>query len=297
MKLQSSGKIILIGHTGFVGSVCYQFLKAKLGSRVMGVSSAQADLTKPSSVKKLTRLFDKNATVVFIAAITREERDDFSAFKDNMAMITHVAQALDEKNVKQFVYLSTVSVFGPMLKKGVVTENTPPVPDSFYTLAKFNGEVVFSQLCKLRGIPALILRMPRVYGAYDLKAKYGPSYFVRSAVKHKKVAIFGDGCEKRAFVFVEDVVRFLLIIFKKTRTGTFNFVADQSRSYQAAVDSIIKASKSSVQLENLTRVAPAHDENFDNQLLKKNFKQFSFTSLEKGVTRAYHQLLEDYGRS
>ena len=281
-------KIIIFGHQGFVGSYCYQSLKNIFHSKVIGFSSKGLDLTNPSSVRKLIRLFDSNTVVLFLSAITREERDDLTSFAMNMSMVDHVAQALERKRIKKFIFMSTISVYGEALKQGLISQNTDPKPDSLYGLAKFHGEFLIKKACAKQKTPYLILRMPRVYGAGDEKAKYGPSQFVRTAVLEKKVVLYGDGKEKRAFLFIEDIIDLLLDNIVNKSQGLVNFVPSTTHSYDEVVR-LIKELVPALRVQHRLQTNPTRNEKFDNHLFRKTFPGFIFTPLKEGITKTYHQ--------
>ena len=66
-------KIIVLGHTGFIGKNVFVALKKKYQKNkiihLRGLSSGQVDLTNKSSIKKLKREIANNSIIIICSAI------------------------------------------------------------------------------------------------------------------------------------------------------------------------------------------------------------------------------------
>ena len=96
-------KLLLTGHSGFIGS---QFIK---------YNSDKFEIIRISDLKNLS-IDDLNGidTIVHLAALTNLGRNNsFESYLDaNLELTTSIATVAKKAKVKQFVFLSTVKVYG-----------------------------------------------------------------------------------------------------------------------------------------------------------------------------------------
>ncbi|MFN2394626.1 MAG: NAD-dependent epimerase/dehydratase family protein [Bacteroidales bacterium] len=114
--------------------------------------------------------------------------------------------AIEESNVKKFIYLSTTSVYGA--SDEIITTDTIPDPKTFYGSSKLRGEKHVERL--LDKMDAYIIRCGNVYG-------YSPSVRFDAVINRfmfevnfmGRIQINGNGQQIRAFIHVDKVVRVL----------------------------------------------------------------------------------------
>lgn len=112
-----------------------------------------------------------------------------------------------EHRVKKFVHASTGSVYGEV--KGVINEDTPRKPLSFYGVSKTAGETYVMLFNKQKGLDTTILRYFHVYGErQESRQEVGGvvAIFTNNILKDKPIYIHGDGSQKRVFTYVKDIV-------------------------------------------------------------------------------------------
>lgn len=114
--------------------------------------------------------------------------------------------ALEESNVKKFVYLSTTSVYGA--QDEMIHADTPPEPKTFYGSSKLRGEKHVERL--MAKMDTYIIRCGNVYG-------YSPSVRFDAVINRfmfevnfmGRIQINGNGQQTRAFIHVDKVVSVL----------------------------------------------------------------------------------------
>lgn len=114
--------------------------------------------------------------------------------------------ALEESQVKKFVYLSTTSVYGA--QDEMIHADTPPEPRTFYGSSKLRGEKHVERL--MDKMDTYIIRCGNVYG-------YSPSVRFDAVINRfmfevnfmGRIQINGNGQQTRAFIHVDKVVRVL----------------------------------------------------------------------------------------
>ncbi len=87
-------------------------------------------------------------------------------------------------------------------------------PNSFYGVHKLTIENYLKVFHALEGLPYCVMRLSNPYGAYQpLERKhYGViNRFIQLASSQQPMTIFGEGCQKRDYIFVEDAIVALLL--------------------------------------------------------------------------------------
>jgi UDP-glucose 4-epimerase len=116
--------------------------------------------------------------------------------------------AVEESDVKRFVYTSSTGVYGS--SKIPAHEDTPPDPQTFYAASKLRGEDHVRRLIKSNKIDAYLMRCGNVYG-YSKSMRFDAviNKFVFEANFNKLVTIQGDGKQSRTFIHIDMVAKAL----------------------------------------------------------------------------------------
>jgi UDP-glucose 4-epimerase len=130
--------------------------------------------------------------------------------------------AIEESNVKRFIYASSTGVYGSSVE--AVDESSVPEPQSLYATSKLRGEEHVRRLSDK--ISTYIMRCGNVYG-YNKSMRFDAviNRFVFEANFNKMVTIQGDGKQSRAFIHVEMLARALgNLADTSLANGTYNLV-------------------------------------------------------------------------
>jgi UDP-glucose 4-epimerase len=130
--------------------------------------------------------------------------------------------AVEENNVKRFIYTSSSGVYGS--SSGAVDESTIPNPKTFYAISKLRGEEHVRRL--FDKIDTYIFRCGNVYG-YSKSMRFDSviNKFVFEANFNRIVTIQGDGKQSRSFIHIDRVSKALdNCITSDLPGGTYNLV-------------------------------------------------------------------------
>jgi len=130
--------------------------------------------------------------------------------------------AVEESNVKKFIYTSSVGVYGS--SDQALDEQTPPNPKTFYAISKLRGEEHVRRL--LTKMDTYIFRCGNVYG-YSPSMRFDAviNKFVFEANFEKRITIHGDGEQARTFIHIDLIARALAnVLTKNLAGGTYNLV-------------------------------------------------------------------------
>ncbi|MHA1820286.1 MAG: NAD-dependent epimerase/dehydratase family protein [Promethearchaeota archaeon] len=116
----------------------------------------------------------------------------------------NVLTAALKNNVKKVIYASSGGVYG-QASYLPEDENHPLMPHWPYGVSKLAGEKYCTQFTQLFGLPTVSFRYGIVFGPHEWFGRV-LTMFIKRALEGKPPIIFGDGLQKRDFVYVEDVV-------------------------------------------------------------------------------------------
>ncbi len=127
--------------------------------------------------------------------------------------------AVEESKVKKFIYLSSTSVYGASSEAFDI--NSTPNPETFYAISKYRAENHVQRLMKK--IPTYIIRCGNVYG-YGVSMRFDAviNRFMFEASFTNRIHIYGDGTQRRSFIYIDKIVDILKnLIFSPLLGGTF----------------------------------------------------------------------------
>lgn len=272
-------RIVLLGHSGFVG----RHLEAHLRRQKLELvcfSVSNLDLTQPSAIESLTNIFDAQTAVVMTAGVKRQWGDTLDAFSQNVAMAVSVSRALQARPVPRFIFFSSAAVYGEEHHNEAITEETAVRPTSLYGAAKFASECV---LRKTLPTGFVALRPPLIYGPGDTSKSYGPAGFVHAALHREPITLWGEGDEKREFIYVEDVVALTGRLVFHDYDGVLNVASGRSYTFQQAAT--IATRESRTPITSRPRSKPKVDHGFDNTRFTGLFPDFQFHNLADGIDK------------
>ncbi len=273
-------RVVILGGTGYLGRVIGRHAEAA-GLEVDSWGSKQGDLCKPETLASLRA--DDHTAVVLAAAITRDVRDDDASMQLNLDMARNVAAFAQRRKPGHLVYLSSVSVYGRSKTDLGITEQTPVDLDSRYAKAKHGGEEILAE----SGVPLTVLRGCQVYGPTDTHVTYGPSRFIDGIRREGKLSLFGEGDERRDFLFEDDFGAVVQRLTSARATGTYNLATGQSRSFMDLAEALKRIVPSPFELVKAPRKVAKVDQGFKIDLLRSRLPGLRFTPLEEGLRKSW----------
>ncbi|MDH3322313.1 MAG: SDR family oxidoreductase [Flavobacteriaceae bacterium] len=133
--------------------------------------------------------------------------------------------AIEESEVKKFIYTSSASVYGASSQEA--DEQTFPNPKTFYGISKLRGEEQVNRLFD-KDMEVFIIRCGNIYG-YSKSMRFDSviNKFMFEANFKNRIAIKGSGDQHRSFIHVDKTANILSnLIFSKLPKGTYDLVED-----------------------------------------------------------------------
>lgn len=123
---------------------------------------------------------------------------------------------------KLFYHISTDEVFGSLGKEGLFTEATAYDPKSPYSASKASSDHMVRAYGHTFGIPVIISNCSNNYGPNQFPEKLIP-LAINNIKNSKPVPVYGKGENIRDWLYVEDHVSAIDLIFHKGKRGeTYN---------------------------------------------------------------------------
>ena len=231
--------ILVTGASGFIGSfIVEEALKRKFAvwAGIRATSSRkylrqrkihflELDFAHPNELRAQLSghkgTYNKFDYIVHCAGVTKCADQKMFDYV-NYLQTKYFVDTLKELNMvpKQFIYISTLSVFGPVREKDYrpITDDDPPSPNTAYGLSKLKAELYIRSL---PGFPYVIYRPTGVYGPRE------SDYFLmaKSILRHADFSV-GYRRQDLTFVYVKDLVRAIFLGIEKEVTRRAYFLTD-----------------------------------------------------------------------
>jgi UDP-glucose 4-epimerase len=276
-------RIVLLGNTGFIGSHLEAAFRSQYPDlELAAFSITDLDLTQPQNAQRLAGVFDENTAVVMTAGVKRQWGDTLDAFSQNVSMAVNVARVLHGHPVRRFVFFSSAAVYGEENHDEQITEDTLVRPTSYYGAAKFASECVFR---KTLPTGFVAMRPPLIYGPGDTSRSYGPAGFVYAVAHGEPITLWGEGDEKREFIFVEDVVSLAARLVVSGFSGVINIASGRQSTFREAAEIVVRLAPATVAIHSRPRSKTKVDHGFRTERLAGLFPDFKFHTLEDGIRR------------
>ena len=157
-------------------------------------------------------IYDVIVHVAGIAHIKETKENQYLYFLVNRDLAVAVAKKAKDEGVKQFVFLSSMSVYG--IEKGIITSNTIPKPKNSYGKSKFEAELLIEKM-NSNEFSVAILRPPMIYGK-NCKGNY------QTLSKFAKLTpIFPSIDNERSMLYIDNLSEFIKHTIDSKRQGIF----------------------------------------------------------------------------
>ena len=123
----------------------------------------------------------------------------------------------------RFHHISTDEVYGDLDgPEGLFTEQTAYDPSSPYSASKAGSDHLVRAWQRTYGLPVLVTNCSNNYGPYHFPEKLIP-HIILNALAGKPLPVYGDGCQIRDWLYVDDHARALVKVLTEGKIGeTYN---------------------------------------------------------------------------
>jgi len=206
-------KILITGANSYIGTSFENYMK-------QWADECQVDTVDMIGGAWRSKSFSGYDTVFHVAGIAHVSKDpkmEDLYFWVNRDLTIETAQKAKNDGVKQFVFMSSIIVYGESIKIGpanCIAKQTPPAPSSFYGESKLQAEAGILPL-QCEDFNVAIIRPPMIYGNgckgnYQMLSKIA-----------RKLPIFPAIKNCRSMLYIGNLCEFLRLLMNGTESGLF----------------------------------------------------------------------------
>ena len=195
--------VLIIGKNSYIGSSFANYAESQFNITIVGARNDQwkeVDFSGYGSVLHCAG----------IAHVPQKKSMKGLYYSVNCDLAVEVAKRAKESGVKQFVFLSSMSVYGK--SDTVITMETTPRPESFYGDSKFRAELMIQSLSD-SNFKVCIIRPPMVYG-FGCKGNFPKLVWLA-----KKLPIFPDVNNRRSMIYINNLCSYISNLIESNGEG------------------------------------------------------------------------------
>lgn len=201
-------RILITGKNSYVGTSLEKWLGNYPDRYSIDSISLRSDCWKEKDFSGYDVVFH----VTGIAHIKETKENAHLYYEVNRDLAYEVAQKAKKEGVKQFLFLSSMSVYG--IETGVIDKDSPLKPKSNYGKSKLQAEELIKPL-ESNEFKLAIIRPPIIYGK-GCKGNYS-----RLGNIALKVPVFPSIKNNRSMIFIDNLCEYFRLIIDNTSNGLF----------------------------------------------------------------------------
>ncbi|TWE04172.1 UDP-glucose 4-epimerase [Peribacillus frigoritolerans] len=211
-------KILITGSSSYIGTSFEKWLRNYPGKYSIDSISLRNDLWKKQDFSK----YDVVLHMAGIAHVSSDPKMEEMYYKVNRDLTIETAKKSKVEGVKQFIFMSSMIVYGDStVEKRVIDNNTVPTPSNFYGNSKLQAEKGIKTL-ESDNFKIAIIRPPMIYG------KGSKGNFPKLAKAAQKLPIFPDIDNQRSMLYIDNLCEFIRFMIDNKESGLF---FPQNREY------------------------------------------------------------------
>lgn len=212
-------RVLITGKNSYVGNSLIEWLK-KGEDKSYEVETIS--LRDDSWMDKNFSTYDVVVHVAGIAHVSSDPKMKELYYKVNRDLTVDVAQKSKNDGVKQFIFMSSIIVYGESSsREKIIDRNTVPTPSNFYGDSKLQAEKGIKPLSS-EDFRVTIIRPPMIYG------KGSKGNYPKLAKLARLLPLFPDINNKRSMLHVDNLCEFIRLLIENEEEGVF---FPQNREY------------------------------------------------------------------
>lgn len=224
-SLQRMKNILITGADSYIGTALEGWLARQPYQDNYHVETL--DMQQPEWKLKDFSKFD---VVFHVAGIAHSDVRNVSEevkslyYQVNTALAVDTAEKAMESGVRQFIFMSSIIVYGESSRVGkklVITRDMEPKPANFYGDSKLQADIRLEKL-NHNEFHVVILRPPMIYG------KGSRGNYPKLAALARKIPFFPDIRNERSMLHIDNLCEFIRLMIENDEAGIFY---PQNREY------------------------------------------------------------------
>tara|TARA_R110000868_G_scaffold202172_1_gene449690 strand:- start:561 stop:1562 length:1002 start_codon:yes stop_codon:yes gene_type:complete len=211
-------------------------------------------------------------------------------YTNNIVNSSNIVNYCITHKVERLVYFSSMAVYGR--NKVPFTESQIPAPVDPYGIGKYAVEMDLRAARDTHGLKWTIVRPHSVYGKYqNIWDRYRNvlGIWMLKTLNKQPLSIYGDGSQRRAFTYVDDILEPLWLCGTSENTlwETFNIGNDDDRSIIYAAKVCKEVCVNGKELEFMPAIHEVMEAYSDHSKAKKILGLECKTPLREGLEKMW----------
>jgi len=265
--LGDTPRVVITGVAGFIGSALAKTLCNK-GIEVIGIDNFLCGYklnlawvntsihkftlyTLSVSDKEVSNIIKKNDIIIHLAAITaipsNQVNTNFS-YKNNVVETLSILEVARLKGVSHFIFASSCCVYENNIYTEPIKEDVITHPSLIYSVGKKHCEELIESYYHNYGLPYTIVRLFNVYGPGADESRLQPGiipYIILQLKKGNPVTLYGNGEQRRDYIFLWDLIELILCFIEK---GPINTTINAASGKTISVNEIFSIISESINI-------------------------------------------------
>jgi len=247
----------------------------------------KGDINDPTLTDALVRGTDM---VINFAAETHVDRSimDSGSFLSTNVIGTQVLLEAAKKYNRRYHHISTDEVFGTLAPADPpFDENTAYNPRSPYSASKAASDHLVRAYFHTYGLPVTISNCSNNYGPYQFPEKLH-ALFITNLLEGKQVPVYGDGLQRRDWLYVEDHCEAIDAIIHNGRIGeTYCVGGDGDRTNLEITNKFLELLNLGEEMIVHVKDRPGHDRRYaiNSGKIRSELGWAPKTSFEEGMKK------------
>lgn len=204
-------KILITGKNSYVGNSFEKWLVNFPGEYAIEKISLKDESWRDYDFS----IYDTVLHVAGIAHVSTDPNMEQLYYKVNRDLTIDVAKKAKSQGVKQFVFMSSIIVYGDGSKESkVIYKDTIPTPSNFYGKSKLEAEEGIKPL-ESGNFKVAIVRPPMIYG------KGSKGNYPKLSMAAQKLPIFPNIDNQRSMLHIDNLSEFLRLIIENEEDGLY----------------------------------------------------------------------------
>lgn len=213
-------KILITGADSYIGTSVEKWLQNSQGEYQIDTVDMKGDGWKTRSFSGYDAVFH----VAGIAHVSADLKMEALYFAVNRDLAIATAKKAREDGVKQFIFMSSIIVYGNSAKVGKekwISEKTEAAPADFYGQSKLQAEQGLLPL-ESDDFKVAVIRPPMIYG------KGSKGNYRRLSGLARKTPLFPNIKNHRSMLYIDNLCEFVRLLIEHEGSGIFY---PQNREY------------------------------------------------------------------
>lgn len=204
-------KILITGENSYVGKSLVKWLESYPDKYAIDSISLRNDSWK----EKEFSVYDVVFHVAGIAHVSSDPKMEEMYYKVNRDLTIEAAKKAKEEGVKQFIFMSSIIVYGDSgIDKRVIDKETIPTPSNFYGNSKLLAEEGIRPFNSEK-FKVAIMRPPMIYG------KGSKGNYLKLSKVTRKLPLFPDVENQRSMLHIDNLCEFIKFMIDNEESGLF----------------------------------------------------------------------------